>query len=136
MDGGDFSVCCNNSANGTGVNFILTSHTGTNYATIGYNQIYSGGNLNISAPTTGPYAGVAIYEDRNAPVGTAAFTGVAQITGSIYAPTANVGVLGNFNGCTSQIIAWAVYWNSSNHTSCTDTTVITSPSNNTISSVE
>ena len=42
--------------------FILTSSTGSNIGNVSLN----GGKLDITAPDTGPYKGIAIYQDRRA----------------------------------------------------------------------
>ena len=56
-----------------------------------------GGSLDISAPDTGPYAGIAMYRDRNADVIEFKINGGADtdIKGAIYMATGDVSVLGN-----------------------------------------
>ena len=71
----------------------------------------------IVAPTSGPLAGLAIFQDRNAPAsGTDSFTGgsTQNITGAIYFPTQSV----TFNGGTTtggaictQIVASIITFN-------------------------
>jgi hypothetical protein len=115
MDGGSFSVSGNSTINApSGVTIILTSSTGSNYATA---SISGGADVNITAPTTGPLAGLAIFQDRNAPSsGTNSFTGGTNqnITGAIYFPTQSV----TFNGGTTtggaictQIVASTITFN-------------------------
>jgi len=101
MDGGSFSVSGNSSISApSGVTIILTSSTGNNYATA---SIAGGADVNIVAPTSGPLAGLAIFQDRNAPQRTNpppnSFTGgtTQNITGAIYFP--NQGM--TFNGGTN-----------------------------------
>jgi hypothetical protein len=55
------------------------------------------GASDVSAPTTGPYAGILFFVDRNAnPGATSSFNGnsAAQISGSIYAPKQTVSIGG------------------------------------------
>jgi hypothetical protein len=115
MDGGSFSVSGNSAISApSGVTIILTSSTGSNYATA---SISGGADVNIVAPTSGPLAGLAIFQDRNAPAsGTDSFTGgtTQNITGAIYFPQQSV----TFNGGTTtggaictQIIASTITFN-------------------------
>jgi hypothetical protein len=115
MDGGSFSVSGNSTVYApSGVSIILTSSTGSNYATA---SIAGGADVTITAPTSGPLAGLAIFQDRNAPAsGTDAFTGGTNqnITGAIYFPTQSV----TFNGGTTtggaictQIVASTITFN-------------------------
>jgi hypothetical protein len=80
-----------------GVTIVLTSSTGSNYATA---NISGGANVTVTAPTTGPTAGLAFFQDRNAPSsGTDSFSGGASqvITGAIYFPHQAL----NYSGGTS-----------------------------------
>lgn len=100
-----------------GVTFIMTSSTGSNYP-----SIYQEGatTMYIEAPTSGPYAGIAIFQDRRAPAsGNNRFTGSTNqaITGAIYIPSQTVtweGTAGSGNPaqCT-QIVARALTINGS-----------------------
>lgn len=68
IDGGSFSVGSQAMITGTGVTFILTSSTAaTNPSSIATAAINGGATLQLSAPTTGTYAGVLFYQDRRAP---------------------------------------------------------------------
>jgi hypothetical protein len=81
------------------VTIILTG-SGSNYATA---SISGGADVTINAPTSGPLAGLAIYQDRNAPQVASpppnSFTGgtTQNIRGAIYFP--NQGM--TFNGGTA-----------------------------------
>jgi len=66
IDRGSFSVSAGASLSGAGVTIVLTSSTGSNYATA---SVSSNSTLTLSAPTTGATAGLAIYQDRRAPSG-------------------------------------------------------------------
>jgi Flp pilus assembly protein TadG len=78
-------------ASGAGVTFYLT---GSN---AGF-TINGGGSLNLSAPTSGAYAGVLIYQDRTANVGAKnKLNGDSNtmLKGAIYTPTQSLEVTGN-----------------------------------------
>jgi len=110
VKGGDFRVNSGAVLNGTDVTIILTGSNGT-YSTASIN---GGSTVNLSAPTSGNYAGIAFYQDRNANAGTSStFNGGSgmNITGAIYMPQGSV----SFNGgnstaspsCT-QLVSWNV----------------------------
>jgi Flp pilus assembly protein TadG len=97
IDRGSLSVSGNSSLTGDGVTIVFTSSTGQNYATA---SISGGATINLTAPTSGPTAGLAFFQDRNAPSnGSDSFTGGAtqNITGAIYFPDQTV----TFSGGTS-----------------------------------
>ncbi len=95
---------------GTGVTFVLTTADGANsYA----NVSLSGGVVaTLSAPTSGPTAGILFFGDRNAPASVwnsfSAF-GYLNLTGAVYLPTQTFmyGGGGWIAGCT-QLIAWDI----------------------------
>jgi Flp pilus assembly protein TadG len=90
IDGGSFSIAGGSSVSGSGVTIILTSSSGSGYATA---SVAGGAILNITAPNSGPLAGLAFFQDRTAPAsGSDSFTGGAtqNITGAIYFPNQNV----------------------------------------------
>lgn len=89
----------------TGVTIVMASSTGSsNY---GKFQINGSATVQLTAPTTGPTAGIAIYEDSNAPAGTVAFTGGSNldISGVLYLPSQNVRYAGNTSSNCTQLIA-------------------------------
>jgi Flp pilus assembly protein TadG len=101
INGGSVSVAGGSTINApSGVTVILTSSSGSNYATA---SIAGGADVTINAPTSGPLAGLAIFQDRNAPQTASpppnSFTGgtTQNITGAIYFP--NQGM--TFNGGTN-----------------------------------
>ena len=118
IDGGSFSVSGNSTINAPlGVTIILTSSSGSNYATA---SISGGADVTITAPTSGALKGLAIFQDRSAPQSASpppnSFTGGTNqnITGGIYFP--NQGV--TFNGGTTtggaictQIVALTITFN-------------------------
>ena len=62
--------------NASGVTFILTSSTAaTNPGSIAQVSINGGATLNLTAPDTGTYAGVIMYQDRRADFGTSNING-------------------------------------------------------------
>lgn len=123
MDQGSFTINGGATLTGTGVTIFFTSSSKSNYATA---KIAGGANVNLTAPTSGTYAGIVMLGDRNMPVGTAfdlaggssqAFSGAIDISkGAVnYAGGAS-----SFNGCT-QVIADTVSFtgNSGLATNCT-----------------
>lgn len=101
IDGGTFKINANAIVAGSDVMFYLTDG-----ATLSFN---GSATLNLSAPTTGTYAGILFYGDRSQPNATNTINGNAtsQLTGAIYFPSQEVRFLGNFsglNGC-SQVVA-------------------------------
>lgn len=112
IDRGAFDISGSTVINGSGpITIVLTSSTGSNHATL---NLTGSGPLTIAAPTTGPLAGVAIFQDRNA---TASNTNVISgstsqnITGAIYFPKQALRWSGTSaagsGGCT-QLIARAL----------------------------
>jgi Flp pilus assembly protein TadG len=68
IDGGSFSVGSQAVVTGEGVTFILTSAAAeTNPSSIATVSMNGGATLQLSAPTSGTYAGVLFYQDRRAP---------------------------------------------------------------------
>jgi Flp pilus assembly protein TadG len=98
IDRGSLSISGNSSISGTaGVTIILTSSTGSNYATA---SVSGGSTVDLVAPTSGPLAGMAVFQDRNAPAsGTDSFSGGTSqnITGVVYFPNQSV----TFSGGTT-----------------------------------
>jgi Flp pilus assembly protein TadG len=100
--GGSLSVSGNASLTGTGVTFIFTSSTG---GAVGSFNISGNGSVNLTAPATGPTAGIVFWVDKAATSGTtSSFTGNGNgnLTGAIYAPSSTVDYSGNgssSNGC-------------------------------------
>jgi hypothetical protein len=113
MDGGDFSASGGGSITGDGVTIILTNSGGSSYGSYGTFNVSGSKNEYFKAPTSGPYAGIAVYQDRNAPTSNGnglTLTGSAQVQldGVIYAPSNSVdygGTSGVTNTTCSKIIA-------------------------------
>jgi hypothetical protein len=106
IDQGSLSVNGGATLSGDGVTIVFTSSTGSNYATA---TINGGATVNITAPTSGPTAGIAIFGDRNMSTGTPfKFNGGASqiFTGAIYVPKADVQFAGGANtsrACTQLV---------------------------------
>lgn len=106
IDRGSFNVSGGGTVRGTGVTLVFTSSTGFNYPTV---SISGSSILQLSAPTSGNFAGIAFYGDRNMPVGTT-FTfsgGTSQnIAGALYLPRGKITWSGGssaYMGCTRVI---------------------------------
>jgi hypothetical protein len=108
VDRGTFSVGGAVELTGTGVTIILTSSTGSGYATL---DIGNGATVTLSAPTSGTTAGLIFFGDRSAPVGNSNnFTGGAAVNlnGTVYFPTETLifqNGSSNPSGCTQLIAA-------------------------------
>jgi hypothetical protein len=106
MDQGSLSVNGSATLTGTGVTIVFTSSTGNNYATA---TINGGATVNLTAPTSGPTAGIVLFGDRNMPQGTVFKLngGSSQVlAGATYLPKAAVSYAGgnsSSNGCAQLI---------------------------------
>ena len=98
LDQGSLTVHGGATLSGIGVTLVFTSSTGKNCATA---TINGGATLNLTAPTSGPTAGIVIFGDRNMPAGTTfKFNGGASqsLTAAIYTPKAAVSFAGGSSG--------------------------------------
>ena len=123
--GGDFSVNSGAKLTGNGVTIILTNTNGGAFAQANLN---GNATIQLTAATSGPWAGVLFYQDRNAPVSTA----VNQINGDasskfkgvMYFPSQSVQMSGNATIVDSclQVVAQTVTFigNFTLPTACTD----------------
>lgn len=68
IDGGslDFNSGANINGSPDGVVFVLSNSNAASNATIGGISMNGSANLNLTAPKTGPYKGLLIYQDRRA----------------------------------------------------------------------
>jgi Flp pilus assembly protein TadG len=101
IDRGSLQMAGGSTLQGTGVTIILTSSTGSNYADA---TINGGATLAITAPSTGPTAGIAIFGDRNMPTGTTfKFNGgdTQVIGGAVYVPHGTLQYAGGNNADTN-----------------------------------
>ncbi len=92
VDGGDFRINADSQVTGAGVTFFLT-----NDSTVHFN---GSAEINLSAPTSGTYAGVLMYGDRDQANADNVFNGTANslMTGALYFPSQKVTHNGNFSG--------------------------------------
>lgn len=67
LDQGSLSVNGGATLTGDGVTLVFTSSKGSNYATASIN---GGATVDLSAPTSGPLAGIVMFGDQSMPVGT------------------------------------------------------------------
>jgi len=125
VGGGNFQIGRHTIVSGdsAGVTIVLTGGTvaGHDYGAIAQLQIDAGANVSLTAPTSGPMGGLAIFQDRNATFssGKSCGSGNAQnkvnggsgqvITGAIYFPNQMICFNGNSAvsgaGKCTQIIA-------------------------------
>lgn len=106
LDAGDFTVAGSADIYGTDVTIILTSSS-TTYGSI---KITGGTDIDLSAPTSGDYAGIVFYQDPDADTdNTNMITGNADmhIEGAVYLPSGNLSLGGNgaWEGECTQMIA-------------------------------
>ena len=115
ISGGTFDLNANANITGTGVMFYLT-----NGATLKFN---GNAQMNLSAPTTGTYAGMLFFSDRSQANASQSFNGTdsSVLTGALYFPTQAVTVNGNYtgtNGCM-QLVADTISYSGSSTLSAT-----------------
>jgi hypothetical protein len=97
---------------GTGVTIILTGNPSAGYASI---DINGGAVVDLAAPTTGDWAGVVLFQDRNAPSSIVnKFNGGSstEFTGVIYVPNQEVQFTGGNTadgGCTRIIARYVTF---------------------------
>lgn len=91
LDGGGLKVTASSATvSGTGVMFYDTY----GYSAYGPIELSGSNTANLSAPTSGPYAGILFYQDPRVPLGSkgSTITGSSGSTfdGAIYFPTTNI----------------------------------------------
>ncbi len=93
LQGGGLSETGNVSLTGSGVMLYNAPNTSSDTVNLTGNLV-----LNLSPMTSGPYAGITIFQSRTAtaPVSLTGNAG-SDVTGTIYAPGASVYVTGNTN---------------------------------------
>lgn len=108
IDRGDLLVNGGATLTGQGVTLVFTSSTGSGYSTL---HINGKATVDLSAPSSGPTQGMALYQDRRAPGGVEnVFNGgsTQRIQGAIYFPSQKVTFSGGAStttpGCT-QLLA-------------------------------
>lgn len=105
IDGGDFTTNAQATVDGTaGVTIVLSNHLTSATAPIGTVTLNGGATLKLTAPDSGTYAGIAIYQDRRATPGNSIKingNSGSKIQGAMYFPTADL----TFNGTTGMTTA-------------------------------
>lgn len=102
VKGGSVKINGGAQVSGTGVTIFLTGSAG-DYAQM---DINGGAEVDLTAPGSGPYAGVLFFQDRNAPTGgDNKFNGgsTMSLNGALYFPGQQVAFQGNTSnagGCT------------------------------------
>lgn len=89
VDGSSLDFGAQANVTGSGVTFILTSATAASNAnSIAQVSINGGATLNLTAPDSGTYSGVLMYQDRRANYGTSHINGNSSTTfrGGFYFP--------------------------------------------------
>lgn len=91
VNGGSFNINGQASVTGSDVTIIFTGNSTIN--------VNGGATVTLSAPTTGTYAGILLYADRNSQANYNNFNGGSSmaLTGVVYMPSENI----NFNGGVS-----------------------------------
>ena len=91
------SVDLKGTFNCTGCTIVLTNSSTAANATIGTYGSNAQANNNITAPTSGPYKGIAVYQDRRATGGTNKINGgsTSVIQGAVYFPNDTLWINGN-----------------------------------------
>lgn len=100
IDGGGLSMGAQGNIRCTGCTFVLTNSSASPTATIGQVNINGGAQLNLSAPTGGPYNGILMYQDRRASptaAGKNIINGGADsvLSGAFYFPRQQLDIKGN-----------------------------------------
>jgi Putative Flp pilus-assembly TadE/G-like len=92
-------------SNGSAVTIVFSGTNGSTFHIPTDNTNGSGGNLNIAAPTSGPWSGVAIYQDpsltTNVDVSAAGNSPTWNISGLVYMPHASVTLKGAVDKATN-----------------------------------
>lgn len=104
------SVDLKGTFNCTGCTVVLTNTSTASNATIGTFNSNSQANNNITAPTTGPYAGIAVYQDRRSTGQTDKINGGSGniIKGALYFPKDALWI--NGSGSATAMCAMFVGW--------------------------
>jgi Flp pilus assembly protein TadG len=89
INGGEVDFSSQANVTGHGVTLILTDDSAaTNPSQIAQLKLNAGAVLNLTAPSSGPYAGVVMYQDRRAEYGTSHINGHSSsfLRGGFYFP--------------------------------------------------
>jgi hypothetical protein len=120
IDGGTLSITGGPTVTGSGVTIFLTKKLQSSYATL---SVGGNGTTSLTAPSSGPYAGILIFQSRNAPssgTNTIAGTSNSVFNGVVYTPNQLITFGGGNSGsapCT-MIVAGKVVISGSTYISC------------------
>jgi hypothetical protein len=109
---GDLKLNANSVLNAPGVTFVFTSDTPTDASSLPKIEIDGSATLNLTAPTSGTFEGVAMYYDRrtvaSSPGPKIEGNSTSSFEGAFYFPTQNVTFRGNSNMATDciQLVAF------------------------------
>jgi Ca2+-binding RTX toxin-like protein len=96
IEGGGFSVTLNAGVTGSGVMIFNAGskypNSGGNYGSI---TLSSSGTQNLTAPTSGMYAGLLFFQPRDNAKGMSFSGSATTLTGTVYAPTAQLSESGS-----------------------------------------
>jgi Flp pilus assembly protein TadG len=108
INNGSFKDPGQSTVTGNGVTIILTSSNPA--SDNGVFSVTGQGGLNITAPTSGPTAGIALWADKNLPNKEDTFAGgtTSNLVGAIYLPSHDVKYAGN-SGTTSKCMQLVAY---------------------------
>lgn len=99
LAGGGLTVTGNSTLTGTGVTFYNSSSSSYSYQPL---NVTGNETANLSAPTSGPLAGMLFFQDRSIPSGSAASTLVGNSSstfdGAVYFSTTGIRYTGNSSG--------------------------------------
>jgi hypothetical protein len=104
LKGGGLSISGNSTVTGSGVTIYNTAGGGYSYQGIG---ISGNSDVTLSAPITGPLAGILMFQDRGIASGSAnTFSGSStlNLNGALYFPTTHVDYSGDTNGTNTYSI--------------------------------
>ena len=110
--GGGVSFSSSKSITGSGVMFYLTCNaTNTAHAS----TVTGSGNVSITAPTSGPYIGILMFQDPSCPTGTNTITasGWSNSTGALYFPNTELDFTGSGGTDYLSIVAFTVKYTGS-----------------------
>jgi len=111
INGGGVTMGGGAVVNGTGITIFNTASTGHTYAPF---NIANGATVTFTAPASGTYRGVLMYNDRNISSSSMnTFSGgtVLQFTGSLYFPTTPVTYSGGSNTTVTALLAKNIIFN-------------------------
>ncbi len=105
LKGGGLKISGGSTLSGTGVTFYLTGGGGYSYDGV---ALSGGTNINLSAPTSGPLAGMLFFQDRtiaSGPDTTISGGATSHCTGAFYFPTTELKYTGGSDSAYTILVA-------------------------------